>query len=205
MADKELMQTDLLKIAIDIENSVPKNNFDRVLPIVLVEKKDRSEESGFSRLDLLTDTALGDLLSSEVFCYIDDVMMCAKTKERHLELLKQVHDRIRSERSILHSKMRRSCEYFWAWLRTIANFVGFSFSVFFWNDITKGKGFGTKSIIRKKYEKNDIHSFSFVAACVDKARDSSKPFVIRTDASTYESSAVLLRDGEDKQLHPIPS
>ncbi|VDM77453.1 unnamed protein product [Strongylus vulgaris] len=39
---------------------------------------------------------------------------------------------------------------------------------------------------------------------VDKARDSSKPFVIRTDASTYGSSAVLLQDGEDKG-HCIPT
>ncbi|RCN24913.1 reverse transcriptase, partial [Ancylostoma caninum] len=42
----------------------------------------------------LMDTVLGDLLGKEVFCYIDDIMVCTETKERHLELLKEVFSRI---------------------------------------------------------------------------------------------------------------
>ncbi|KAL6741944.1 hypothetical protein Aduo_015149 [Ancylostoma duodenale] len=37
------------------------------------------------------DTVLHGLLGNEVFCYIDDIMICTSTKERHLELLREGH------------------------------------------------------------------------------------------------------------------
>ncbi|KAL6737824.1 hypothetical protein Aduo_011435 [Ancylostoma duodenale] len=36
----------------------------------------------------MMDTVLDGLLGNEIFCYIDDIMVCTKTKERHIELLK---------------------------------------------------------------------------------------------------------------------
>ncbi|XGW13384.1 hypothetical protein V3C99_000035, partial [Haemonchus contortus] len=46
----------------------------------------------------LMDSVLGDLLGTEVFCYIDDIMVCTTTKERHLELLGQVFERMKEAR-----------------------------------------------------------------------------------------------------------
>ncbi|EYC18252.1 hypothetical protein Y032_0028g1760 [Ancylostoma ceylanicum] len=43
----------------------------------------------------LMDTVLSGLLGQEVFCYIDDVMICTETKERHLKLLREVCERMR--------------------------------------------------------------------------------------------------------------
>uniref|UniRef100_A0A7I5E602 RNA-directed DNA polymerase n=1 Tax=Haemonchus contortus TaxID=6289 RepID=A0A7I5E602_HAECO len=42
----------------------------------------------------MMDTVLKDMLGNEVFCYIDDIMICTKTRERHLELLRAVFTRL---------------------------------------------------------------------------------------------------------------
>ncbi|KAL6742237.1 hypothetical protein Aduo_015407 [Ancylostoma duodenale] len=41
------------------------------------------------------DTVLHGLLGNEVFCYIDDIMICTSTRERHLELLREICQRMR--------------------------------------------------------------------------------------------------------------
>ncbi|WKX95325.1 hypothetical protein Q1695_012070 [Nippostrongylus brasiliensis] len=38
----------------------------------------------------LVDTVLHDLLGEEVFCYIDDIIICTESRDRHIELLKKV-------------------------------------------------------------------------------------------------------------------
>lgn len=38
----------------------------------------------------LMDAVLHDVLGAEVFCYIDDIIICTDTRERHIELLKRV-------------------------------------------------------------------------------------------------------------------
>ncbi|XGW15120.1 hypothetical protein V3C99_000979, partial [Haemonchus contortus] len=43
----------------------------------------------------LMDTVLKEMLGEEVFCYIDDVMICTDTRERHVELLQEICDRMR--------------------------------------------------------------------------------------------------------------
>ncbi|EYC11418.1 hypothetical protein Y032_0050g1903 [Ancylostoma ceylanicum] len=43
----------------------------------------------------LMDAVLSDLLGKEVFCYIDDIMICTDTRERHIELLREVCKRMR--------------------------------------------------------------------------------------------------------------
>uniref|UniRef100_A0A7I4Z6K0 RNA-directed DNA polymerase n=1 Tax=Haemonchus contortus TaxID=6289 RepID=A0A7I4Z6K0_HAECO len=40
------------------------------------------------------NTVLGDLLGCEVFCYIDDIMVCTTSKQRHLQLLEEVFQRL---------------------------------------------------------------------------------------------------------------
>lgn len=42
----------------------------------------------------MMDTVLHDLLGDEVFCYIDDIMICTQSRERHLELLHVVFARL---------------------------------------------------------------------------------------------------------------
>uniref|UniRef100_A0A7I4XU34 Reverse transcriptase domain-containing protein n=1 Tax=Haemonchus contortus TaxID=6289 RepID=A0A7I4XU34_HAECO len=42
----------------------------------------------------LMNTVLGDLLGCEVFCYIDDIMVCTTSKQRHLQLLEEVFQRL---------------------------------------------------------------------------------------------------------------
>lgn len=43
----------------------------------------------------LMDTVLNGLHGEEVLCYIDDIMICTKTRERHLEQLKEICNRMR--------------------------------------------------------------------------------------------------------------
>ncbi|EYC44211.1 hypothetical protein Y032_0468g2007 [Ancylostoma ceylanicum] len=43
----------------------------------------------------MMDMVLYDLTGSEVFCYIDDIIICTHTRERHLELLREICQRMR--------------------------------------------------------------------------------------------------------------
>ncbi|XGW05285.1 hypothetical protein V3C99_016006 [Haemonchus contortus] len=43
----------------------------------------------------LMDNVLHDLLGKEVFCYIDDIIICTETKARHLELLGKVCEKLK--------------------------------------------------------------------------------------------------------------
>uniref|UniRef100_A0A7I5E5B3 RNA-directed DNA polymerase n=1 Tax=Haemonchus contortus TaxID=6289 RepID=A0A7I5E5B3_HAECO len=43
----------------------------------------------------LMDNVLHDLLGNEIFCYIDDIIICTETRARHLELLSKVCEKLR--------------------------------------------------------------------------------------------------------------
>ncbi|EYC34973.1 hypothetical protein Y032_1220g3764 [Ancylostoma ceylanicum] len=43
----------------------------------------------------LMDSVLHDLLGADVFCYIDDIIICTDTREKHIELLRQVCARLK--------------------------------------------------------------------------------------------------------------
>ncbi|KAL6723852.1 hypothetical protein Aduo_018812 [Ancylostoma duodenale] len=52
----------------------------------------------------LMDAVLSDLLGGEVFCYIDAIMICTNTRERHIELFREVCKRMRKARLKLKAK-----------------------------------------------------------------------------------------------------
>ncbi|KAL6731328.1 hypothetical protein Aduo_002203 [Ancylostoma duodenale] len=171
------------------------------------------------------DMLLYDLVGNEVFCYLDDIIICTHTRERHLELLGETEvsflghvidanglymdpkkvEVIKNYPAPKNAKQLRAFLGMASFYRKFCLRFSKQTNCLFASTSTKAKwNWGEEHNRAFEKVKEMISSGPVLSQPnIEKARTGERPFKIFTDASTYGLGAVLSQDGDDGQLHPL--